>query len=64
MTPRMLRLAAYACMAAMLGIAAVWILQEAGLLGLLEEPLVGVIGFGLLGMTLYGLSKRSPDRLD
>lgn len=62
MTPMMLRSMAYAAWAVMLAVAAVWLLQAAGLVELIDDPLVGMIGFGLLGLGLAWLASRGPAR--
>lgn len=66
MTPYLFRTIGLAALAVMLVIAAIWMLQEAQLVELIENPLPGVIGFGLVGLVLYWLGARgaghkSPD---
>lgn len=62
MSQKLIRAIAYACLAVMLALAAIWLLQETGTLAILDDPLPGIIGFGLLGLVLNGLAKRGSAR--
>ena len=58
MSHKLIRAIAYISLAVMLALAAIWLLQEIGTLDILDDPLPGIIGFGLLGLVLNGLAKR------
>ena len=58
MTPRMLRTFAYAAFAIVVAIGVIWLLQEMGVVTLIDDPIVGIIGFGLIGFLLAALAKR------
>lgn len=58
MSPKTLRIISYFWLAIMLVLAAIWLLQELGAIDLLDDPLAGIIGFGLIGLLLKGLADR------
>lgn len=58
MSPKILRLIAFFWLALMLALAAIWLLQELGVIDWLDDPLAGIIGFGLIGLLLKGFADR------
>lgn len=64
MTPRMLRTFANAAFAIVLAIAVIWLLQGAGVVDLIDDPIPGIIAFGLAGFLLAALARRGERGAD
>ena len=58
MTPYMFRTIGLAFLAVAAAIALIWLLQELDVFSAIDNPLAGVIGFGVVGAILYILGKR------
>jgi len=58
MTPGMLRGFARAAFLIALAIAVIWLLQAIGMANLTDDPLVGIIVFGLVSLVLDRLARK------
>ncbi len=61
MTPAMLRRIGYVAFAIALVLAGLWLVEEVAGLVILDDPVPGAIGFGLLGLTCYLVAKRGDE---
>ena len=59
MNANLFRGLALACFAIFLALATIWLLQELDMVALVDDPVTGVIAFGLIGMAFHHLGKRA-----
>ena len=58
MTSGMIRTVANACFAIVVAITLIWLLQTLGLVSLIDDPLIGIVAFGLVGLLLASLARK------